>query len=102
MSAKQKDAGSSPAHDQKFFCAGFFRLGETFFANLLNISKGSPLHFFLFCRTMDVRKLPKAHLFNFSALCDLPETKKNSKKKFEKNGFFFNFFPHAGTVEENT
>ena len=38
---------------------------------------------------------------------DQKKFKKNSKKKFEKNsrkkfGFFFQFLPHAGTVEENT
>ena len=36
-------------------------------------------------------------LVNFSALCDLPET----KQKFKKSDFF-QFFPHAGTVEETT
>ena len=36
---------------------------------------------------------------HFSALCDLSETKKLKKtSKME----FFQFFPHAGTVEENT
>ena len=48
---------------------------------------------------MDVQKLPKGPLLHFLALCDLPETKKNFEKKF---GFFSQFFPHAGTVEENT
>ena len=37
-------------------------------------------------------------LLHFSALCDLPETKKIQKKTIE----FSQFFPHAGTVEENT
>ena len=48
---------------------------------------------------MDVQKIPKNPLLLFSALCDLPDTKKYSKKNSE---FFFQFFPHAGTVEENT
>ena len=39
---------------------------------------------------MDVQKLPKATILHFSALRDLP-----------KNPDFFQFFPHAGTVEEN-
>ena len=38
--------------------------------------KGPPFNFFLFCKRMDVRKLPRAPLFHFSALCNLPETKK--------------------------
>ena len=45
----------------------------------------------LICNRMVVRKLPKPPLLHFLALCDLPETLKNR-----------NFFPHAGTVEENT
>ena len=48
---------------------------------------------------MDVQKLPKAALLHFSALCDLPETKKFSKKNSE---FFPHFFPHVGSVEEKT
>ena len=31
----------------------------------------------------------------------LPGDQKN-EKKIEKNRFFFQFFPHAGNVEENT
>ena len=42
----------------------------------------------------NVQKLEKAPLLHCSALCDLPETKKNRR--------IFQFFPHAGTVEENT
>ena len=101
MSTKQKDVGWSPAHDRKFFVQ-VFRLCETFFANFLNISKGSPFIFSLFCKTMDVQKLRKAPLLHLSALCDLPETKKNFEKKFQKTLDFFQFFPQAGTVEENT
>ena len=42
-------------------------------------------------------KNPKGSpLLHFLALCDLPETSKNSKKNMER------FFPHSGTVEENT
>ena len=84
--------------DQKFFVQVFFGFVVLFFANFLNVSKGSHLHFFLFCKRMVVQKLPKAPLLNFSALCDLPETKKIQII----SGIFFNFFPHAGTLEENT
>ena len=90
--------GSSPAMT-KIFCANFFRLCETFFAN---ISKGSTLHFFcLFCKRMDVEKLPKGPILHVSALCDLRETKK-IWKKIQKNRNFFSIFPQTGTVEENT
>ena len=51
---------------------------------------------------MDVQKLSKGPLLIFSALCDLPETKKKFDKNFEKIRNFFQFFPNAGTVEENT
>ena len=50
---------------------------------------------------MDVQKLPKGPLLHFSALCDLPETKKN-RRKISKKMDFFQFFLHAGIVEENT
>ena len=53
---------------------------------------------------MDVQKLPKGPLLHFLALCDLPETEKTSKKFLKKvsGNFCSTFFPHAGTVEENT
>ena len=37
-----------------------FGLVRLFFANFSNVSKGSPLHFFLFFQRMDVQKLPNA------------------------------------------
>ena len=52
---------------------------------------------------MDIQKLPKGPPFTLSAIYDLPETKKyfkKIKKKFQE--FFFQLFPDAGTVEENT
>ena len=70
--------GSSPALDQKFFVQVI--LGLTF------------RNFFLFCKRIDVQKLPKGPFLHFWALCDLPETKKSN----------FQFFPHAVTVEKNT
>ena len=48
MSAKQKDVGSSPARDQNFFVQVVSALWDFFFANFLNVSKGSPLHFFFY------------------------------------------------------
>ena len=50
---------------------------------------------------MDVQKLSKGPLLHFSSLCDLPETKKFEKKDLNKSLAFIQFFPHAGTVEEN-
>ena len=74
----------------KIFLCRLFWLCETFFASFLN-AKGSTLHFFLFCKRMDVEKLPKGPLLHFLALCDLPETKTIRKKSFKK-WIFFNFF----------
>ena len=55
--------------------------------------KGPPFISFLFCKRMDVQKLPKAHLLHLLT---------GDQKKLKKNRIFFQFFPHAGTVEENT
>ena len=74
MSAKQKDVGSSPAHDQNFF---------------RHVSKGSPFNF-LFCKKMDVQKLPKGPFYIFRHYATYRIPKKSD------------FFPRAGTVEENT
>ena len=46
---------------------------------------------------MDVQKIPKASLLLFSTICNLPVSFFHF---FEK--FFFQFFHHACTVEENT
>ena len=77
-------------NSKKFF--RFFSVLLDFFSQIfLNSPKGPLNSFFLFCKIMDVR-----HFLHFSALCDLPETKKILKKKFGK------LFPDSGTVEENT
>ena len=72
-----------------FFCR-FFWLCDTFFRKFFKYLQRVPLHFFLFCKRMDVQKLPKA------PLSDLPQTKKirkKNRKKFQKKfGNFFNFF----------
>ena len=47
---------------------------------LLQNRKKMNFIFFLFCKRIDVQKLPKGPLLHFSALCDLPETKKIEKK----------------------
>ena len=92
----QKDVGSSLALDQNFSLHISVRLSATFFAKFFIVPKGSPFIFFLFCKRMDVPKIPRAPLLQFLALCDFLETSKKFRKKFRKN------FPRAGTVEENT
>ena len=47
-------------------------------------------------------KTPKVP-FTFFGTMRLTGDQKNFEKKFKKKSrFFFQFFPHAGTVEENT
>ena len=76
-----------------------FRLSETFFSQIFQMSSKGPSSFFPIFRKNGCSKTPKCPLLHLSALCDLPRTKKNSKK-IKK--FFFLFFPHVGFVEENT
>ena len=96
MSAKQKDVGSSPAHDQKFFVQ-FFWLGETF-RKFLKCLQRVPPDFFPILQKNVCSKTPKGPPFTFFGTLRLTGDQKNSKEF----GFFFQFFPHAGTVEENT
>ena len=49
--------------------------------------KGPSSFFFQFAAETMFQKFQSVPLFKFLALCDLPET---------------SFFPHSGTVEENT
>ena len=100
--------GSSPTLTKNFLC-WFFGLCDTFFRKIFNVCKGSPFIFSYFAKDRLCSKTPKGPLFHFSALCDLPEANKISikiQKKFGKNTkkirIFFQFFSHAGTVEENT
>ena len=46
-------------------------------------------------------KTPKGPPFTFSGTMRLTGDQKNFKKNTKKSDFF-QFFPHAGTVEENT
>ena len=85
----------------KNFLCRFFGFVRLFFAKFLNVSKGSPLIFFLFCKTMDVQKLPRSPFYIFCHYATYRRPKKISKK-FQKNWNFFQFFPQAATVEENT
>ena len=78
----------------KAFCAGFFWLGETLFRKFFKCLQRIPHSFSLFCKKMDVQKVSKAPLIRFR--------KWISKQSFKKIGLFFQLFPHAFTVEENT
>ena len=75
----------------------FFRLCETFFANFLMSSKCPP-SFFSFLQKNGCSKTPKGPLLHFSALCDLPETKKF--KKVEKMSDFFSIFSRRFSREK--
>ena len=74
----------------------FFRLCETFFAIVLNVSKNSPFIVFIFCKRIDVQRVPKGPPFNFRLYATYQGFQNNSKKNSE------NFFPQSGTVEEGT
>ena len=87
---------------KKFFVLVFSGFVRLFFANFLNVSKGSPFNFFLFCKTMDVQKLPNApfYIFRHYATHRRPKKFRQNFRKF--SDFFFQFFRNVGTVEENT
>ena len=92
MSAKQKDVGSSPAHDQKIFCAVFFSAwGDIILQIFLLSPKGPPFIFFLFSKRMCIQKLPKAPLYFFRHYVTYRKPKKNSKK-FKKIRIFSIYF----------
>ena len=104
MSAKQKDVGSSPAHDQKYCVHVFFGLVRLFFHKFFKCLQRVPLPFFPFCQRMVVQKRPKAPLYILRHYATYRRPKRNFEKSFEKKSKtdFFKFLPHAGTVEENT
>ena len=92
MSVKQKDVGSSLTLDH-FFCACNFGFVRLFFANLFNVSKGSPLQFFDIVQQNGVQKIPKAWdflnailLYNIKKLKGGPfrDIKKICEKKSHK------------------
>ena len=89
--------GSSPAMTKIFLCK-FFRLCETFFAN---ISKGSTLHFFVyFAKEWMLKNFQRAPFYMFRHYATYGRPK--NLKKFQKNRIFFSIFPQTGTLEENT
>ena len=65
--------------------------------------KGPPFEFFSIFQNNGCSKTPKGPPFTFFVTMRLTEDQKISKKNFEKKfRIFFQFFPHAGTVEDNT
>ena len=83
---------------KNFFCAGFFRLGETF-RNFFKCLQRVPLHFFPILQKNGCSKTPKGPLLHFRHYATYPRPK--NIEKIQKNLIFIEFFPHAGTVEEN-
>ena len=90
-SAKQKDVGSSPALDQKFFVQ-VFRLCETFFRKFFKCLQGVPLHFFSILQKNGCSKTPKGPSFTFFGTMRLTGTQKKIKKFKQKLDLFSIFF----------
>ena len=67
------------------FFQNFFRL--PYFQKIFNVPKASSFQFFDILQQNECYKILKGSLSHFSALCDLAETSKKSKK-------FGNFFSH--------
>ena len=76
----------------------FVHVIATFFANFLLMSpKGPPSIFIYFVDEWMFKKLQRPFTF-FEPIQLTGDSGKKSKKNFEKKfGFFFHFFPHAGT-----
>ena len=85
---------------KKIFCAGCFGFVRLFFAKFFCecLQQVPPLFFISILQKNGCSKTPEGPILLCSALGDLQETKKISLK----NRIFFQFFSHAGTVEENT
>ena len=91
-----------PPMTKEFLCKFFFGLVRLFFANFSNVSKGPPSFFPYFAKEWmfkNSQSLPLFHIFRRYATYRGP---KKLRKKCQKIRFFFQFFPHTGTVEENT
>ena len=92
--------GLSPALDQKFFVL-FFRLCETFLSQYFLMSPKGPPSFFSILQKNGCSKTLKEPSFTFFGTVRLTGDQKEFQK-IQKIRIFFQFFPHAGTVEENT
>ena len=95
---------------KKFFVQVFFGFVILFFAIFLMSPKGPPFIFSYFAKELMFKNSQRPP-FTFFGIMRLTIDqkkfrKKISKNKFEKNikkfGILFQFFPHAGTVEEIT
>ena len=89
MSAKQKDVGSSPAHDQFFFVQVFSASVRLFSQFFLMSPKGPPFVFFPILQKNGYSKIPKGTLFTFFGKYSRPKIFEN---KLSKKFGFFNFF----------
>ena len=85
----------------KIFSAGIFVFVGLILQTSFNVSKRSPIHFFLLCKKMDVQKHQSPPLYILGIMRRMGD-QKNFEKKLQKNPVFFHFFIHAGVVEENT
>ena len=80
--------GSSPTHDQKFFCAGFFGMVRLFSQFFLISPKGPPSFFFYFAKEWMFKNSQRPP-FTFFGTMRLT----GDQKKFEKKiGNIFNYF----------
>ena len=66
------------------------------------MSPKGPLHFLSILQKNGCSKILKGPPFTFFGTVLLTGDQKHFEKKIAKIRIFFNFFPHAGTVEENT
>ena len=68
--------------------------------------KGPPSFFSYFAKEWMFKNSQRPPFYIFRRYVTYRRPKKISEKKFEKNSqkirILFQFFPHAGTVEENT
>ena len=91
----------------KIFLCKFFSALWYFFSQIFLMSPKGPPSFFPILQKNGFSKTPKGPPpFTFFGTMRLIGDQKNFekilKKNFKKFGIFFQFFPHAGTVEENT
>ena len=75
------------------------------FSQIFQMSPKGPLQFFSILQTNACSKTPKGPLLHFRHYATYrrpEEIRKKNRKKSKTIRIFFQFFPHAGTVEENT
>ena len=102
VGAFRRRTGSSPAHKQKFFVQVSFGFVRLFSQIFLMSPKCPPRFFFYFAKEWMFKNSQRAPFYIFWHYATYRQPKKIGKKISKKNSDFFQFFPHAGTVEENT